>query len=104
VSAAQRLTGVAKPKEKSDSVASTVTHIDINLQNWEKRAAIHARDVTGGYMLDRFRAGEDCLHAIESAELGDICGKRACCICSTGTRSVWRSAAVTGIALNNVRT
>jgi hypothetical protein len=27
-------------------------------------------------MLDRFRAGEDCLHAIESAELGDICGKR----------------------------
>jgi SAM-dependent methyltransferase len=39
-------------------------------------AAIHARDTTGDYMLDRFRAGEDALHAIEATELGDISGKR----------------------------
>ena len=51
-------------------------YIEINLQNWEERVAIHARDTTGDYMLDRFRAGEDSLHAIEAAELGDISGKR----------------------------
>ena len=41
-------------------------HIDVNLRNWEERAAIHARDVAGGYRLDRFRAGEDSLHEIEA--------------------------------------
>jgi hypothetical protein len=34
-------------------------HIKINLQNWEERAAIHARETTGDYMLNRLRAGED---------------------------------------------
>ena len=29
-----------------------------------------ARDITGTYLLDQFRAGEDALHAIEAAELG----------------------------------
>ncbi|HTU54597.1 MAG TPA: hypothetical protein VMF62_11560 [Acetobacteraceae bacterium] len=50
--------------------------IALNRQNWDDRAAIHARDTTGDYRLDRFRAGEDALHAIEAAELGDIAGKR----------------------------
>ena len=50
--------------------------IAINRRNWDERAAIHARDATGDYMLDRFRAGEDALHEIEAAELGDISGKR----------------------------
>src|SRR5215467_16277396 len=50
--------------------------IDINRRNWDERAIIHARDTTGDYMLDRFRAGEDALHDIEAAELGDISGKR----------------------------
>jgi 2-polyprenyl-3-methyl-5-hydroxy-6-metoxy-1,4-benzoquinol methylase len=49
--------------------------IAINLLNWDERAAIHARDATGDYMLDRFCAGEDALHAIEAAEFGDIAGK-----------------------------
>jgi 2-polyprenyl-3-methyl-5-hydroxy-6-metoxy-1,4-benzoquinol methylase len=49
---------------------------EINRRNWDERAAIHARDSTGDYMLDRFRAGEDALHEIEAAELGDISGKR----------------------------
>ena len=35
--------------------------IEINRQNWDERATIHARDATGDYMLDRFRAGEDAL-------------------------------------------
>ncbi|OAE97300.1 hypothetical protein AYJ54_34915 [Bradyrhizobium centrolobii] len=76
-------------------------HIDINLQNWEERAAIHARDVTGDYMLDRFRAGEDSLHAIESAELGDISGKRVLHLqCHIGLDTFClarRGAAVTGL-------
>jgi hypothetical protein len=27
--------------------------IEINRQNWDERATIHARDTTGDYMLDR---------------------------------------------------
>jgi 2-polyprenyl-3-methyl-5-hydroxy-6-metoxy-1,4-benzoquinol methylase len=50
--------------------------IDINRRNWDERAGIHARDDTGMYMLDRFRAGADVLHGIEAAELGDIRSKR----------------------------
>lgn len=50
--------------------------IEINRLNWDERATIHARDATGDYMLDRFRAGEDALHEIEATELGDIAGKR----------------------------
>src|SRR6267154_602602 len=53
-----------------------VDPIHVNRLNWDERAGIHARDATGDYMLDRFRAGEDALHAIEAAELGDISGKR----------------------------
>jgi SAM-dependent methyltransferase len=49
--------------------------IDINRRNWDERATIHARDTTGDYMLERFRAGEDALHEIEAAELGDIAAK-----------------------------
>src|SRR3954468_22294599 len=51
-------------------------YLDINRRNWDERTAIHARDATGDYMLERFRAGEDALLAIEAAELGDISGKR----------------------------
>jgi hypothetical protein len=39
-----------------------VDPIEINFRNWEERATIHARDATGGYMLDRVRAREDALH------------------------------------------
>src|SRR5260370_4473255 len=52
-----------------------VDPIEANRRNWDERAGIHARDTTGDYMLDRFRAGEDALHTIEAAELGDIFGK-----------------------------
>jgi hypothetical protein len=33
-----------------------VDPIDANRRNWDERATIHARDTTGDYMLDRFRA------------------------------------------------
>jgi len=75
--------------------------IAINLRNWEERVAIHARDLTGDYMLDRFRAGEDALHAIEAAELGDIEGKRVLHLqCHIGRDTLClarRGAVVTGL-------
>jgi 2-polyprenyl-3-methyl-5-hydroxy-6-metoxy-1,4-benzoquinol methylase len=75
--------------------------IEINRRNWDERAAIHARDTTGDYMLDRFRAGEDALHAIEAAELGDIAGKRVLHLqCHIGRDTLClarRGAVVTGL-------
>jgi SAM-dependent methyltransferase len=76
-------------------------HIEMNRRNWDERAAIHARDTTGDYMLDRFRAGEDALHAIEATELGDISGKRVLHLqCHIGRDTlclVRRGATVTGL-------
>ena len=72
-----------------------VDPIDANRRNWDERATIHARDKTGDYMLDRFRAGEDALHAIEAAELGGI-PESASSICnaiSGATRSASCGAA-----------
>jgi len=75
--------------------------IDINRRNWDERAAIHARDTTGGYMIDRFLAGEDALHSIEAAELGDISGKRVLHLqCHIGQDTlclVRRGAVATGL-------
>ena len=76
-------------------------HLEINRRNWDERTAIHARDTTGDYMLDRFRAGEDALHEIEAAELGDISGKRVLHLqCHIGRDTlclVRRGATVTGL-------
>src|SRR5215469_12339462 len=75
--------------------------IDINRRNWDERAGIHARDANGAYMLDRFRAGEDALHAIEAAELGDVRGKRVLHLqCHIGRDTLClarRGADVTGL-------
>ena len=75
--------------------------VEINRRNWDERAAIHARDSTGDYMLDRFRAGEDALHVIEAAELGDISGKRVLHLqCHIGRDTlclVRRGATATGL-------
>jgi SAM-dependent methyltransferase len=76
-------------------------HVEINRRNWDERTAIHARDTNGDYMLDRFRAGEDALHAIEAAELSDISGKRVlhlqCHIGQDTLSLVRRGATVTGL-------
>jgi SAM-dependent methyltransferase len=75
--------------------------VEMNRRNWDERAAIHARDSTGDYMLDRFRAGEDALHSIEAAELGDISGKRVLHLqCHIGRDTLClarRGAVVTGL-------
>src|SRR5947207_268209 len=75
--------------------------IEINRRSWDERAGIHARDSTGDYMLDRFRAGEDALHEIDAAELGDITGKRVLHLqCHIGRDTLClarRGAIVTGL-------
>ncbi|HMA73222.1 MAG TPA: hypothetical protein VKP67_17325 [Xanthobacteraceae bacterium] len=77
-----------------------VDPIEINRRNWDERAAIHARDTTGVYMLDRFRAGDDGL-TFEVAEIGDIAGKRILHLqCHFGLdtlRLVRRGAVATGL-------
>ncbi len=45
-----------------------------NRRNWDERVAIHRRDATGFYAVERFLAGEKRLHAIDSGELGEIAG------------------------------
>jgi SAM-dependent methyltransferase len=76
-------------------------YLDINRRNWDERTAIHARDATGDYMLERFRAGEDALHAIEAAELGEVSGKRVLHLqCHIGRDTLClarRGAIVTGL-------
>src|SRR5271166_2554146 len=47
-----------------------------NRRNWDERVAIHRRDATGFYKVERFLAGEKRLYAIDSGELGEIAGKR----------------------------
>jgi len=83
-----------------------VDPIDVNRRNWDERASIHARDTTGDYMLDRFRAGEDALHAIEAAELGNIAGKRALHLqCHIGRDTLClarRGAIATGLDFSSV--
>src|SRR6266849_512734 len=81
-------------------------HGEMNRRNWDERGAIHARDTTGDYMLDRFRAGEDALHAIEATELGDISGKRVLHLqCHIGRDTlclVRRGAVATGLDFSGV--
>src|ERR1700690_1335008 len=81
-------------------------YVEINRLNWDERAAIHARDATADYMLDRFRAGEDALHAIEAAELGDISGRRVlhpqCHIGRDTLCLVRRGAVATGLDFSGV--
>lgn len=52
------------------------TSFAINRANWNERAAIHLADKAGGYRIKEFLAGEDILHDIEDAEIGDLRGKR----------------------------
>jgi 2-polyprenyl-3-methyl-5-hydroxy-6-metoxy-1,4-benzoquinol methylase len=80
--------------------------IDTNRRNWDERAAIHARDTTDYYGLDRLRAGESTLYAIEAAELGDLSGKRVlhlqCHIGCDTLSLVRRGAVATGLDFSGV--
>jgi SAM-dependent methyltransferase len=47
-----------------------------NRLNWDNRAKLHATDPTGAYRITEVLAGGDSLHAIESAEIGGVAGRR----------------------------
>lgn len=49
---------------------------ETNRAGWDERVGLHLRDQKGIYRFEAFRAGEDILGPIESAELGDISGRR----------------------------
>jgi hypothetical protein len=46
-------------------------HVEMNRRNWDERAAIHARDITGTYQLDQFRAGETRFTRLKRPNLAD---------------------------------
>ncbi|MFI5011348.1 MAG: class I SAM-dependent methyltransferase [Hyphomicrobiales bacterium] len=58
-----------------DGHSASGSWVQENRSTWDERAALHMRDQEGFYALDRFRAGEDVLMGIESAEIGDVSGK-----------------------------
>jgi SAM-dependent methyltransferase len=72
-----------------------------NQLTWDERAAIHLRDAAGYYGIDRFRSGEDILLDIESAEIGDVRGRRLVHLqCHLGLDTLClarRGAIVTGL-------
>jgi len=51
-------------------------YFDINRQSWDERVAIHRRDETGFYDVQRVLDGHDKLNAIEASEIGDVRGLR----------------------------
>ena len=53
-----------------------ISSFDINLRNWNDRAAIHVKDEAGGYRVQAFLDGADSLHDIEHEEIGDVAGLR----------------------------
>lgn len=77
-----------------------------NRRNWDERASIHLRDTTEFYMIDRFLAGADTLFPIESAEIGEVAGKRLLhlqCHIGLDTLSLARRGAlVTGLDFSPV--
>ena len=72
-----------------------------NRLNWDERAAIHLRNRTGFYPIDRVRAGDNAFGEPEDSELGDVAGKRLIHLqCHFGLdtiRLARRGAIVTGL-------
>ena len=72
-----------------------------NRLNWDERVAVHLRDAGSIYPIDAFRAGADTLMPIETAEIGDVSGRRIAHLqCHFGLDSLSlarRGADVTGL-------
>src|SRR4029078_2352280 len=72
-----------------------------NRRNWDERAAIHARNRTGFYPIDRLKAGEDILQPIEAAAIRNVASKRLIHLqCHIGLDTLClarRGAIVTGL-------
>jgi SAM-dependent methyltransferase len=76
-------------------------HFTANRRNWDERVAIHRRDETRFYAVEKVLRGEDKLNAIEAAEIGDVAGLRIAHLqCHFGLDSIClarRGAAVVGL-------
>ncbi|MGE0119930.1 MAG: class I SAM-dependent methyltransferase [Dongiaceae bacterium] len=57
-------------------MSDIVGFTEANRRTWDERAAVHRADRTGFYGVEEFRKGGDTLGPIESAEIGDVGGKR----------------------------
>ncbi len=72
-----------------------------NRAMWDERVAIHRRDETGFYAVERVLRGEDKLNAIEADEIGDLQGVRVAHLqCHFGLDTIClarRGASVTGL-------
>lgn len=81
-------------------------YVTVNRSNWNERARLHARDVTGSYQVEAFKQGASSLHAIEAGEIGDVGGKRLAhlqCHFGMDTLSLGRlGAEVSGLDLSPV--
>ena len=80
--------------------------MESNRLNWGDRTAIHLRNRTGFYPIDRVRAGDDAFGECEDTELGDVAGKRIVHLqCHFGLdtiRLARRGAIVTGLDFSTV--
>jgi SAM-dependent methyltransferase len=50
--------------------------MEANRLNWDDRTAVHLRNRTGFYAIDRTKAGDNRFSGFVDAELGDVAGKR----------------------------
>ena len=75
--------------------------MEVSRLNWDDRTAVHLRNRTGFYPIDRVRAGDDAFGEPEDSELGDVVGKRLIHLhCHFGLDSIRlarRGAIVTGL-------
>lgn len=76
-------------------------YFDANRRAWDERTAIHVRDTTGFYAVDKVLGGEDKLGPIEAAEIGDVTGLRGVHLqCHFGLDTIClsrRGATMTGL-------
>lgn len=77
------------------------SYFDANRKSWDERVAIHRRDDTKFYDVEKVIQGKDSLTAIEAAEIGDVTGLRIAHLqCHFGLDSISlarRGATVTGL-------
>jgi SAM-dependent methyltransferase len=76
-------------------------YFDANRKSWDERVAIHRRDETNFYDVQKVLDGDDKLNAIEANEIGDVRGLRIAHLqCHFGLDSIClarRGASVTGL-------
>ncbi|MFZ5676209.1 MAG: class I SAM-dependent methyltransferase, partial [Pseudomonadota bacterium] len=77
------------------------SYFEANRKSWDERVAIHCRDDTKFYDVEKIIAGKDSLSPIEAAEIGDVKDLRIAHLqCHFGLDSISlarRGASVTGL-------